>query len=60
MEVRDVVDTVKAATRGTTVTEHRTEGALATCADQPPDAITRTVGVRDGWPEDQAAAGEAR
>ena len=44
----DLVDTVKAA-RGFTVTEHRTEGDLATCADQPPDAITRTIGVRDGW-----------
>ncbi len=45
----DVVDTVRPAPRGFTVSEHRTEGALATCADQPPDAITRTVGVRDGW-----------
>lgn len=45
----DVVDSVTAATRGFTVTEHRTEGDLASCADQPPVAITRTVGIRDGW-----------
>ena len=45
----DVVDSVTAATRGFTVAEHRTEGELASCADQPPVAITRTVGIRDGW-----------
>ncbi len=45
----DAVDSVEPATRGFTVTEHRTEGDLASCADQPPIAITRTVGVRDGW-----------
>lgn len=45
----DMVDSVTAATRGFTVTEHRTEGDLDNCADQPPVAITRTVGIRDGW-----------
>lgn len=45
----DVVDLVDAASRGFTVAEHRTDGQLATCADQSPIAITRTVGVRDGW-----------
>ncbi len=45
----DVVDSVKPAARGFTVNEHRTEGDLASCADQPPIAIARTVGIRDGW-----------
>ncbi len=45
----DAVDSVEPAARGFTVTEHRTEGDLASCADQPPIAITRTVGIRDGW-----------
>ena len=45
----DVVDSVEPAARGFTVTEHRTEGDLASCADQPPIAITRTVGARDGF-----------
>jgi hypothetical protein len=45
----DVVDSVKAASRGFTVTEHRTQGPLTDCSAQPPVALTRTVGVRDGW-----------
>ena len=45
----DVVDSVRPAGRGFVVSEHRTEGDLASCADRPPDAITRTVGLRDGW-----------
>lgn len=45
----DVVDSVKSASRGFAVSEHRTEGDLSPCSAQPPDAITRTVGLRGGW-----------
>lgn len=45
----DVVDSVRPATRGFTIKEHRTEGSLAICADRPPIGLTRTVAVRDTW-----------
>ncbi len=45
----DNVSGVTAATGGFQVQEQRTDGTEANCAETPHVAITRTVGLKDGW-----------